>query len=114
MKKVIVSIFILFSLNLMFSCKKETKKSKEIEEEFIEQVYSEVLIDNRDFDFGNISINDTVNYTYKIKNISNEPLIVTKLVSNCNCVEMNFNKMTIQKNQEMDIVTKFIAKKENN
>lgn len=113
MKKIILVTIFLFAFIIMFSCKKESGKVGKIEEEFVEQVYSKIVIENQDFDFGNISVNDTVSYTYKVKNISEEPLIVTKIVSNCNCVETNYTKTPILKNQELNISAKFISKKEN-
>lgn len=110
MAKLIFKVtFLVIIFSTIHSCKKETK---EIEEEFKEQIYSELSIENQDYDFGLISVNDTVLYTYHIKNISEEPLKITRIISNCDCIEINFNKQSLQKNQILDISTKFIATKD--
>lgn len=97
----------------VFSCKdysnSQNKKVLEDEEEFEEQIYSEILIENQDFDFGKIQVNDTVINTYTIKNISEEPLLITKIISNCNCVNFDYPKSKLLKDEEMLISTQFIA-----
>ena len=50
-KSTILIILVIFSLISIHSCKKE-KKTNEIEEEFEEQIYSKILIENQDYDFG--------------------------------------------------------------
>lgn len=113
MKKIITLTLVIV---VLFSCKKKSNNENlnlETEEEFVDKVYSEVLIKNQDFDFGLISVNDTILHTYKVKNVSEEPLIISRVISNCDCVEIDYSKKTLQKNQELDVSTKFIAKKDN-
>lgn len=101
----------------VFSCKdhsnSQNKKVLEDEEEFEEQIYSEMLIENQDFDFGKIQVNDTVKNTYTIKNISEEPLLITNIISNCNCVNFDYPKSKLLKDEEMLISTQFIADQNN-
>lgn len=107
------NFIVLLLLVTVFSCKdysnSQNKKVLEDEEEFEEQIYSEILIENQDFDFGKIQVNDTVINTYTIKNISEEPLLITKIISNCNCVNFDYPKSKLLKDEEMLISTQFIA-----
>lgn len=107
------NFIVLLLLVTVFSCKdhsnSQNKKVLEDEEEFEEQIYSEMLIENQDFDFGKIQVNDTVKNTYTIKNISEEPLLITNIISNCNCVNFDYPKSKLLKEEEMLISTQFIA-----
>lgn len=107
------NFIVLLLLVTVFSCKdrsnSQNKKMLEDEEEFEEQTYSEISIKNQDFDFGKIQVNDTVKNTYKIKNISEEPLLITNIISNCNCINFDYPKSKLLKDEEMLISTQFIA-----
>lgn len=111
------NFIVLLLLVSVFSCKdhsnSQNKKVLEDEEEFEEQTYSEISIKNQDFDFGKIQVNDTVKNTYTIKNISEEPLLITKIISNCNCVNFDYPKNKLLKDEEMLISTQFIADQNN-
>lgn len=107
------NFIVLLLLVSVFSCKhhsnSQNKKVLEGEEEFEEQTYSEISIKNQDFDFGEIQVNDTVKNTYRIKNISEEALLITNIISNCNCVNFDYPKSKLLKEEEMLISTQFIA-----
>ena len=111
------NFIVLLLLVSVFSCKNhsnsQNKKVLEDEEEFEEQIYSEISIKNQDFDFGKIQVNDTVKNTYTIKNISEEPLLITKIISNCNCINFYYPKSKLLKDEEMLISTQFIADQNN-
>ncbi|WP_304141865.1 DUF1573 domain-containing protein [Mesoflavibacter zeaxanthinifaciens] len=111
------NFIVLLLLVSVFSCKNhsnsQNKKVLEDEEEFEEQIYSEISIKNQDFDFGKIQVNDTVKNTYTIKNISEEPLLITKIISNCNCINFDYPKSKLLKDEEMLISTQFIADQNN-
>jgi len=65
----------------------------------------------REYDFGNITYLDTVNYNFVIKNIGDEPLIINKVLPNCNCTVIDYKKTPIMPNQQTEIKACFIPKK---
>lgn len=65
----------------------------------------------REYDFGNITYLDTVNYNFVIKNIGDEPLIINKVLPNCNCTVVDYKKIPIMPNQQTEIKARFIPKK---
>ena len=65
----------------------------------------------REYDFGNITYLDTVNYNFVIKNIGDEPLIINKVLPNCNCTVIDYKKTSIMPNQQTEIKARFIPKK---
>ncbi|MFC5194567.1 DUF1573 domain-containing protein [Bizionia hallyeonensis] len=115
-EKILFVALVLLAIIITIITIKNVKSTETLEEtsedEFEEQIYAQIQIEEQDFDFGLISVKDTVSYTYQIKNISDEPLIVTNVISNCNCIDYEYNKQPLQKNQVLYISTKFIATKD--
>ncbi|MCY1661261.1 DUF1573 domain-containing protein [Chryseobacterium sp. SL1] len=65
----------------------------------------------REYNFGNITYLDTVNYNFVIKNIGDEPLIINKVLPNCNCTVVDYKESPILPNQQAEIKARFIPKK---
>ncbi|WP_375238767.1 DUF1573 domain-containing protein [Aurantibacter sp.] len=74
-------------------------------------VYGKAEIPVTEYDFGIITYLDTINYTFKIKNIGKEPLIINKVIPNCNCTVVDLKKGLVETNDITEIVTQFIPNK---
>lgn len=65
----------------------------------------------KEYDFGQITYLDTVDYAFIIKNIGYEPLIINKVLPNCNCTVIDYKKGKILPHQQTEIKARFIPKK---
>lgn len=74
-------------------------------------VYAKVDITITEYNFGKITYLDTINYTFKIKNVSENPLIITQILSNCTCIITDSTQGVILSNNEAEIKTQFIPNK---
>lgn len=63
------------------------------------------------YNFGTISLKDTINYNFKIKNIGENPLVINKIESTCNCTYFKYDNKPVFKNKELIIKSQFIPKK---
>ena len=71
--------------------------------------YATIKIDNKSFNFGKVKINDTINHTFTIKNISEIPFLVNKVLPSCMCTVAGASKKIIRKNEFLKIKVQFIA-----
>lgn len=103
MKK--LKIFVLFTIIIVltgyFTYEKKVKYDK----------YSKVIVDNYILNLKNNKIGDTINYKFKIKNISSNPFYIINIKSD---KFINFGKTRIKKiidfNEEIFIYVNFILK----
>lgn len=84
----ILSFFII--LSVLTSCKKNQPEIALIEAE-------------KEFDFGTITLNDTVKHVFKIKNISDLPLKISKIGTSCGCTGAILSDFIIDKNEFAEI-----------
>lgn len=74
---------------------------------------AKIEIKNTDYNFGKITSNDTINYTFNIKNISNTPLVINKILPSCTCTVVDFiYPRVFRENEIAQIKTQFIPKKD--
>jgi hypothetical protein len=66
---------------------------------------------NSNFEFNQINKNDTLKYTFYIKNLSKNDLIIKNALSNCGCTISNFDKAPVKQNDTAKIFVKFIPNK---
>lgn len=92
-------VFILFYLIVCQACDKTTEALN---------VASNIEFSNKSYDFGVISIKDTVDYTIKIKNLSDQDLVLKGVRSSCSCTITDFTKEPVKKNQTATIRVEFI------
>lgn len=71
-------------------------------------VASNIEFSNKSYDFGVISMRDTVDYTFKIKNLSDQDLILKGVESSCSCTITDFTKEPVKKNRTAKVRVKFI------
>lgn len=65
----------------------------------------------KEYDFGQITYLDTVDYAFVIKNIGQEPLLINKVLPNCNCTVIEYKKGKVLPHQQTEIKARFIPKK---
>lgn len=100
MKKYKIVFYISVSF-LLVSCKYQPNELES----------TKIYIENNEYDFGEISKTDTITHTFKIKNITNNPLKIDKIGTSCGCTTTNYSMGLIEKNNFAIIETKFIPKK---
>lgn len=71
-----------------------------------------LLETDKEFDFGSITLKDTIKHTFKIKNISNLPLKISEIGTSCGCTGAIVSDSIIEKNEFAEIKVQFIPKKE--
>lgn len=71
-----------------------------------------LLETEKEFDFGTITLNDTVKHTFKIKNISDLPLKISEIGTSCGCTGAIVSDSIVEKNEFAEIEVQFIPKKE--
>ncbi|MEN8835976.1 MAG: DUF1573 domain-containing protein [Polaribacter sp.] len=71
---------------------------------------SNFYTENKTFNFGEIKLNDTLNHTFKIKNISKNKLIISKIATSCGCTQIGDIKKELELNEETEIKIQFIPK----
>jgi len=74
-------------------------------------VNAKVEIPIMEYDFGEITYLDTINYAFKIKNVGKEPLIINKVIPNCTCTLLSYESGIILPNNETEIFAQFIPNK---
>ncbi len=57
--------------------------------------FTEVQFSETKFDFGKVKEGDTLSHVFTITNAGNEPLIIYKSVSSCDCVGTDYSKEMI-------------------
>ncbi|MCD0472628.1 DUF1573 domain-containing protein [Flavobacterium sp. JAS] len=96
-------LFISILLVLLVNCKLKKDDSSERFKQ------SKIKISYTTFNFGKITIGDTVNCTFFIKNISEEKFIIDTVGTSCGCTTTTFTKDSVQKNGFAKINIQYIA-----
>jgi hypothetical protein len=91
-------ILYLILLILLISC---DNKRKNI-------VLTKVSTEESEYDFGKANLNDTINYTFKIKNITKNNLIISNIATSCGCTQVGKTKRNLKFNEEANINIQFI------
>lgn len=92
-------IAVLLFVITFISCNKK-------KEEFAKLEYNKI------FNFGKITLNDTVRYAFKIKNISDTDFKIKQIGTSCGCTAAKITDSTVSKNETIEIKVKFVPKKE--
>lgn len=66
----------------------------------------------KDYVFDTISINDTVNHVFDVKNISDDDLIISKVGTSCGCTAAVISDSIVRPNDSAQVRVEFIARKE--
>ncbi len=91
---VIISSLLLFSF---CSCKKDTNKVAKIE------IPATIEILKKEYNFGEITMTDSIVVSFYIKNISDIPLLITKVGTSCGCTTSEYTKDEVMKNENATI-----------
>jgi hypothetical protein len=94
--KIILS---LCAVVILISCKKNEAKFA-------------VLKTEKTFNFGAISLHDTINHIFFIKNISDKNLEISQIGTSCGCTGVIVSDSIISKNEYAKIKVQFIPKKD--
>jgi hypothetical protein len=90
---------ILIMLVVSISCKKS-------------QPACAIIKTDKEFDFGTITLKDTINHIFKIQNISDSPLKISQVGTSCGCTGAIISDSIVSKNNFAEIKVRFIPKKE--
>lgn len=96
--------FLLSLLCILFvNCKNKKENSLE------KLKLSKVKIAETVFNFGNINVGDTINYSFVIKNISERKFIIDTVGTSCGCTTTQFTRDSVRKNEIAKIDVQYIA-----
>ncbi|WP_144281126.1 DUF1573 domain-containing protein [Chryseobacterium echinoideorum] len=65
-----------------------------------------------EYNFGEISYRDSVGYDFKIMNVGETPVVLSKISQSCNCTSLEYKNNDIQPADFLTIKAKFKPKKE--
>ena len=99
-------LFPLMIMLLLSSC----KKKKEIT---ITDNLTKIEIKEREFDFGNAYLGDTVIHVFKIKNITNTYLKIKKTATSCGCTTLGIIDSLAEKGETIEFKLQYIPKDDN-
>ncbi|WP_333600523.1 DUF1573 domain-containing protein [Flavobacterium sp.] len=95
MIKKISLLFVVATLALTTSCKKEAYTE------------TEITFDTTEHDFGTITQGDKVSYDFKFKNTGTSNLLITDAKGSCGCTVPEYPKGDIKPGEEGDIKVSF-------
>ena len=112
MMKKIVRVFVVATLLITFSCKKETGKAEEIStttslEENAKVPKTIVEFDKEIHDFGQIEQGEIVETTFLIKNVGDNDLYIVDAHGSCGCTVPEVTKEAIKPGVSAPISVKF-------
>ena len=67
-------------------------------------------ITEKSFDFGEIKLNNKLNHTFRLKNVSNNDLIISNIGTSCSCTQVGKTKEIIKSGDSAEINIEFIPK----
>lgn len=91
------NLSMLFFMIFLASCSKNIDKKALIE------------VENITYDFGNISVGDTVTATFTIRNKGNDDLKIKNVIGSCGCTIVNLSDSLLSKNELALISAKYIS-----
>lgn len=71
-----------------------------------------VIIEGNTFNYGNVSIGDTIVHTFSLKNVGNSNLEILKIVPSCSCTVVNLEKKSIKPKEISKMTIRFTFKNE--
>ena len=71
---------------------------------------AKITMEETDFNFGSVTEGDVVKHTFKLKNVGNQPLLITDIRTTCGCTVPTWNKSPIAANANDQVEVKFDTK----
>jgi Protein of unknown function (DUF1573) len=71
---------------------------------------AKITMEETDFNFGSVNEGDVVKHTFKLKNVGNQPLLITDIRTTCGCTVPTWNKSPITANANDQVEVKFDTK----
>ena len=123
--------FYIFLLTFFTSCNDNQKKNNGLEEVRLDGKTSnadivrmpitadtpldtnniaKITLEETDFNFGSVNEGDVVKHTFKLKNVGNQPLLITDIRTTCGCTVPTWNKSPIAANANDQVEVKFDTK----
>ena len=123
--------FYIFLLTFFTSCNDNQKKNNGLEEVRLDGKTSnadivrmpitadtplytnniaKITLEETDFNFGSVNEGDVVKHTFKLKNVGNQPLLITDIRTSCGCTVPTWNKSPIAANANDQVEVKFDTK----
>jgi archaellum component FlaG (FlaF/FlaG flagellin family) len=78
---------------------------------YLDPSNTKIEVINNNHDFGVISIKDTLQYVFYVKNITNDDLLIKNVQTNCGCTIVDFTKTAIKKGDSASVSLSFIPNK---
>jgi hypothetical protein len=75
---------------------------------------AKIAMEETDFNFGSVNEGDVVKHTFKLKNVGNQPLLITDIRTTCGCTVPTWNKSPIAANASDQVEVKFDTKGKEN
>lgn len=85
---------------MIFSCSKKESKFP-------------ILKVEKEYNFGKITLNDTIKHIFKLQNVSESSLKISQIGTSCGCTGAIISDSIIEKDKFAEIEVKFIPQKEN-
>ena len=71
------------------------------------ETYPKIGITPQSFDFGELKYGSIAEYTFKVKNLGLEILMIGKLATSCACTSAQIEKVSILPGEEVDLLIKY-------
>jgi hypothetical protein len=71
---------------------------------------AKITMEETDFNFGSVNEGDVVKHTFKLKNVGNQPLLITDIRTTCGCTVPTWNKSPIAAKANDQVEVKFDTK----
>lgn len=99
-RKYIVKFAIIILLVLL-GCNGKYTKSETVK-------FPEIKITSKEFNFESKSVNDTINFNFKITNMSNRVYIIDTLAASCGCTSVESTLNNVDKDESVIIKGRYI------
>lgn len=108
MKKLILSLIVLFSVTLVMGQESPKEESKEtVKAEADNRPGPRMKFNEEKFEFGDIHQGDQVEHVFEFENSGTAPLILTNVRSTCGCTIPKWPREPIPPGQKSKITVKF-------
>lgn len=78
---------------------------------YLDPTNTKIEVINNNHDFGKITMNDTLQHVFYVKNITNDDLLIKNVQTNCGCTIVDFTKTAIKKGDSANVSLSFIPNK---
>lgn len=70
-------------------------------------VDTQIIVEPEEYDFGRVKYGDVVEYTFKVKNVGNNPLTINGITTSCGCTTADMAQKEIKAAESSDLIVRF-------